>query len=149
MISWPLALSAHDFAVCVFGSNSPWLSTLLVRSLEDQYPFAYAMVNPSMNANWRSPCLLWPVVNQVVLFLQCSSHTSDSAPSISVVKKRLIDRKTESNQDLLLRIEKMESEIMFSDKMDYKLMFFWWLQNLWSMIVSQNYGNLIYYVGKS
>jgi guanylate kinase len=43
------------------------------------------------------------------------------APSIEVIKKRLIDRKTESNQDLLLRIEKMESEIMFSDKMDYEL----------------------------
>ncbi|MAZ58174.1 MAG: guanylate kinase [Flavobacteriales bacterium] len=43
------------------------------------------------------------------------------APSIEVVKKRLIARKTESNQNLILRIEKMEEEMMLSDKMDYEL----------------------------
>ena len=41
--------------------------------------------------------------------------------SIEVVKKRLIARKTESNKNLLLRIEKMEEEMMLSDKMDYEL----------------------------
>lgn len=43
------------------------------------------------------------------------------APSIKVVKKRLMDRKTESDQNLLVRIAKMEDEMMFSDKMDYQL----------------------------
>ena len=42
-------------------------------------------------------------------------------PSIEVVKKRLITRKTESNKNLLLRIEKMSAEMMFSDKMDWEL----------------------------
>ncbi|MAQ70213.1 MAG: guanylate kinase [Flavobacteriales bacterium] len=42
-------------------------------------------------------------------------------PSIEVVKKRLIQRKTESNKNLLLRIEKMGVEMMFSDKMDWEL----------------------------
>ena len=42
-------------------------------------------------------------------------------PSIEVVKKRLIERKTESNKNLILRIEKMAEEMSFSSKMDCEL----------------------------
>ena len=42
-------------------------------------------------------------------------------PSIEVATKRLIERETESKQDLNYRINKMQKEIKFGDEMDCKV----------------------------
>ena len=42
-------------------------------------------------------------------------------PSLEITKERLINRETESQNELSYRIEKMENELQFAVKMDYKL----------------------------
>ena len=42
-------------------------------------------------------------------------------PSLQVAEQRLRARQTESEKDLLVRVNKMKKEIRFSNKMDYRL----------------------------
>lgn len=42
-------------------------------------------------------------------------------PSLEVAEQRLRARQTESEKDLLVRVNKMKKEIRFSNKMDYRL----------------------------
>lgn len=60
--------------------------------------------------------------------LSIKKHFKDQArtiyiqpSSIDTIKKRLINRNTESRADLKLRIQKMQKEILFGINMDYQL----------------------------